>query len=64
MKGRTTFMVAHRLSTVIDADIILVIDSGKIIEKGNHTELLNLKGTYYELYRNQFVNEQLLKSVK
>lgn len=64
MKGRTTFMVAHRLSTVIDADIILVIDQGKIIEKGNHTELLQLKGTYYELYRNQFVNEQLLKSAK
>ena len=64
MKGRTTFMVAHRLSTVIDADIILVIERGKIIEKGNHTELLLLKGTYYELYRNQFVNEQLLKSAK
>lgn len=64
MEGRTTFMVAHRLSTVIDADIILVIERGKIIEKGNHEELLLLKGTYYELYRNQFINEQVTKSAK
>ncbi len=57
MKGRTTFIVAHRLSTVINSDIILVIDDGKVIEKGTHRELLNLKGEYYNLYKNQFISE-------
>lgn len=50
MKGRTSFIVAHRLSTVKDADIILVMRDGKIIEKGTHTELLAKKGFYAELY--------------
>jgi len=62
MKGRTTFIVAHRLSTIINADIILVIEDGKIIEKGNHQELLHRKGKYYNLYKNQFINERLEKS--
>ncbi|HKM29578.1 MAG TPA: ABC transporter ATP-binding protein, partial [Bacilli bacterium] len=62
LKGRTTFVVAHRLSTIIAADIILVIKDGKIIEKGNHEELLALKREYYELYRDQFINEQIEKS--
>ncbi|MCK9536514.1 MAG: ABC transporter ATP-binding protein/permease [Bacilli bacterium] len=62
MKGRTTFIVAHRLSTVINADIILVIQDGKIIERGTHQELLNLKGEYYSLYKNQFINEKIEKS--
>ena len=62
MKGRTTFIVAHRLSTVINADIILVIDDGKVIEKGSHQELLSLKGEYYNLYKNQFISEAIEKT--
>lgn len=62
MKGRTTFIVAHRLSTVINADIILVIDDGKVIEKGSHQELLRLKGEYYNLYKNQFISEAIEKT--
>lgn len=56
MKNRTTFIIAHRLSTIRDADIIMVIDDGRIIEAGNHKELLEKKGHYYELYRSQFLN--------
>ena len=62
LKGRTTFMVAHRLSTVINADIILVIKDGMILEQGNHKELLKLKGEYYNLYKNQFINEGIDKT--
>ena len=54
MKDKTSFIVAHRLSTVKDADIILVLKDGKIIEKGNHNELIHNKGFYYELYNSQF----------
>jgi len=54
MKGRTTFIVAHRLSTIKEADTILVMNDGKIIEQGNHNQLLVNKGFYYELYNNQF----------
>ncbi|RHR33332.1 ABC transporter ATP-binding protein [Eubacterium sp. AF19-12LB] len=54
MKGRTTFIVAHRLSTIKEADTILVMNDGKIIEQGNHNQLLANKGFYYELYNNQF----------
>ena len=50
MKGRTTFVIAHRLSTVQNANYIMVLDQGKIIERGRHDELLALKGKYYELY--------------
>ncbi len=50
MKGRTTFVIAHRLSTVQNADYIMVLDHGKIIERGKHFELLDLRGKYYELY--------------
>lgn len=63
MKGRTSFIVAHRLSTITNADLILVIKDGEVIEKGNHQELLALKGEYYNLYRNQFVNEQVNKTI-
>lgn len=56
MKDRTTFIIAHRLSTIRDADIIMVIDDGRIIEAGNHDQLLEKKGHYYELYRSQFLN--------
>ncbi len=56
MQGRTTFIVAHRLSTIRDADVILVMRDGKVIEQGNHERLLNEKGFYYELYNSQFDN--------
>ena len=56
MENRTTFIIAHRLSTIRDADIIMVIDNGQIVESGNHSELINKKGYYYELYRSQFLN--------
>jgi len=54
MKGRTTFLVAHRLSTIRQADLILVMKDGNIIEQGNHEELLKIKGFYYNLYSSQF----------
>lgn len=54
MKGRTVFVIAHRLSTVRNADCILVLENGEIIERGNHDELLELKGRYYQLYTGQF----------
>lgn len=52
-KGRTVIVVAHRLSTVQNADQIIVLEKGKIVEKGTHTELTHKKGTYYELVKNQ-----------
>ncbi|QVK18542.1 ABC transporter ATP-binding protein [Mycoplasmatota bacterium] len=58
LHGRTSFIIAHRLSTIVSADKILVIRSGKIIEQGNHDELIKQKGYYYRLYTNQFVEEQ------
>ncbi|MBQ7741189.1 MAG: ABC transporter ATP-binding protein [Eubacterium sp.] len=54
MKGRTTFIVAHRLSTIKEADLILVMNEGNVIEQGTHKELLKKKGFYYELYNSQF----------
>ncbi|MCD7973204.1 MAG: ABC transporter ATP-binding protein/permease [Candidatus Azobacteroides sp.] len=54
MEGRTSFIIAHRLSTVQNADEILVLENGEIIERGNHQELLKLKGKYYKLYTGQF----------
>ena len=57
MKGRTSFIIAHRLSTIRNADRILVIDEGDIIEQGTHTELLERKGFYEQLYMSQFEHE-------
>ncbi|MGN0135265.1 ABC transporter transmembrane domain-containing protein [Anaerotignum sp.] len=54
MKGRTNFVIAHRLSTIKDADLIAVVNHGEIIEKGNHQQLMEKKGFYYNLYTNQF----------
>ena len=54
MEGRTSFIVAHRLSTIQEADIILVMKDGNIIEQGNHETLLEEKGFYYELFNSQF----------
>ena len=59
MKGRTSFMIAHRLSTVVNADLILVMRDGEVVESGNHHELLNKKGYYFELYKNQFVEDSV-----
>lgn len=56
MQGRTSFIVAHRLSTIQEADIILVMKDGSIIEQGNHEELLAKNGFYANLYKSQFVN--------
>ncbi len=58
LKGRTSFIIAHRLSTVRSADRILVIRDGKIIEEGSHHQLIVKKGYYYQLYTNQFEDEQ------
>ncbi len=54
MQGRTSFVVAHRLSTIKNADVILVLKEGQIIEQGSHGELLSKKGFYYDLYMSQF----------
>ena len=53
-KGRTSFVIAHRLSTIVGADVILVVNDGKIIERGNHSELMAKKGYYYDLFTKQF----------
>lgn len=56
MEGRTSFIVAHRLSTIREADVILVMRDGKIVEKGNHQELLKKQGFYSQLYKSQFAH--------
>lgn len=63
-EGRTTLMIAHRLSTVRRADIILVVSNGKIIERGTHTELLAKKGAYYDLYTRQFEEENTAAALR
>ena len=54
MEGRTVFVIAHRLSTVKNSDVIMVLDHGRIIERGNHNSLISQKGTYYQLYTGAF----------
>ena len=58
LKGRTSFVVAHRLSTIRNADTIIVIEGGKMIESGTHNQLMEQKGHYYTLYTNQFIAEK------
>lgn len=59
MKNRTSLIIAHRLSTIQDADLIVVMDEGRIVEMGNHSELLEKKGRYYQLYMTQFAGEAI-----
>ena len=54
MEGRTVFVIAHRLSTVHNADAIMVLEHGKIIERGTHDDLIAQKGVYYQLYNGLF----------
>lgn len=58
MEGRTSLIIAHRLSTIRDADTIVVMDQGSIVETGNHEELLEKKGRYYDLYMTQFAGQE------
>ncbi|MCH8808646.1 MAG: ABC transporter ATP-binding protein [Proteobacteria bacterium] len=64
MAGRTTLVIAHRLSTVIGADIIYVIEDGRIVESGSHAELLRRAGTYARLYASQFAQEETAVAVE
>jgi ATP-binding cassette subfamily B protein len=57
MNGRTSFVIAHRLSTIRHADQILVIDGGRIVERGTHEQLMAKQGFYYDLYESQFSKE-------
>lgn len=59
MEGRTSFIIAHRLNTIRDADKIMVIDNGKIVEQGNHGELMAKQGRYYNMFFNQFKNVEI-----
>ena len=59
LKGRTSFVVAHRLSTIVNSDLILVINDGKITEQGTHEQLMKLKGYYYKLFTNQFIEDKM-----
>jgi len=58
MQGRTTICIAHRLSTVQNADLIVVLDQGRIVETGTHAELMERRGVYCKLYELQFSGEE------
>ena len=59
MKNRTSLIIAHRLSTIQDAGHIVVMERGRVVEAGEHEELLQKKGRYYELYMTQFAGNQI-----
>lgn len=59
MENKTSLIIAHRLSIILDADKIVVMDNGKIVEIGNHQELLAKKGKYFDLYMTQFAGNEL-----
>ena len=62
-KGRTSFVVAHRLSTITNSDLILAVVDGRIVEQGTHRELMDKKGYYWQLYRSAFAKESLSGNV-
>ena len=64
LKGRTSFIVAHRLSTIVHSDVILVLEDGEIIESGTHRELIKKNGAYHKLYTNQYSEEMLELSIR
>lgn len=57
-KDRTSFVIAHRLSTIRDADLILVMQDGRIVEKGNHAQLIQARGAYWELHQAGFASDE------
>ena len=62
MKERTAILISHRISTVRDADQIIVLDAGRVVEKGRHEELIRLGGHYADLYKKQLLEEELAAS--
>jgi ATP-binding cassette subfamily B protein len=58
LEGRTSLVIAHRLSTVRNADAIVVLDAGRVVEQGTHSELLQREGLYHDLYRTQFADQE------
>ena len=56
VKGKTTFIIAHRISSVKNADLILVLDQGRVVERGKHAELLEQKGTYHQMWQDQLAS--------
>jgi ATP-binding cassette subfamily B protein len=59
MEGRTSFVIAHRLSTIRGANHVLVINDGRIVEEGNHSQLMDKQGVYYKLYQAQFKGQAI-----
>jgi ATP-binding cassette subfamily B protein len=62
MKARTSIIISHRISTVRDADQIVVLEGGRVVEKGRHEDLVRTGGVYAELYKNQLLEEELAAS--
>jgi len=64
LAGRISFIIAHRLSTIRSADRILLIDGGRVLERGSHHDLIRRRGRYYELYTNQFTEERATEIIE